>query len=543
MLTNFLFMKTRLFLVIFIIYFTQNIKAQDVLWEKSFGGKQSEYLLDVVPTADYGFLLAGSSLSNKSGNKDHKGQGDLDYWLWKMSERGDINWQKQLGGSGTDMLQTAAGTIDGGFILGGTSDSKKSGDKMVDGFGGNDYWIIKLDATGSEQWQQTIGGESQELLQVVIQTKDGGYLVAGSSSSSAQKSDAVSQNLYAKTAEYYGNLDYWIVKLSGTGKLEWQKSFGGEYADVLKSAVQTTDGGYIIGGTSNSPISGNKTVDNFGMNDYWILKLDKDGTIEWQEGYGGSKDDELSHILLTADNNYLLAGHSFSGADGNKARSNREGSDLWLIKIDQNSSKLWQETYNIGKQDFLMSIIENNDNTLLMGAHAKSEKTLNQKLDKEGIDDYTILKLKENGEELWRKSIGGTGEDILRKVVETRDGGYVLAGTSNSKISGERNSSIGMNDFWVVKLKDKDKSPHIKNIIEAIPNPANDYTNVIIGYDFDEGTASLYDLAGRQINSFKIYNRTVPISLIGLPDGIYIVNIKTNVSNESVKIIKRNNKR
>ncbi len=531
---------SRIIVLLTILLAALHSRAQEVLWEKSFGGKQSEYLLDVVPTADYGFLLAGSSLSDKSGNKDNKGQGDLDYWLWKMSERGDIDWQKQLGGSGTDMLQTATGTIDGGFILGGTSDSKKSGDKMVDGFGADDYWIIKLDATGNEQWQQTIGGESQELLQVVIQTKDGGYLVAGSSSSSAQKSDAIPQNLYAKTAEHYGNLDYWIVKLNRTGKIEWQKSFGGEYADVLKSAVQTADGGYIIGGTSNSPISGNKTVDNFGMNDYWILKLDKNGVIEWQNGFGGNKDDELSQILLTADNSYLLAGHSFSGTDGNKSKSNREGSDLWLVKIDQNSTILWQETYHIGKQDFLMSIVENKDNTLLIGAHAKSEITLRQKQNKEGVNDYTIIKLKENGEELWRKSVGGSGEDILRKAVETRDGGYVLAGTSSSKISGERNSSIGMNDFWVVKLKDKDKLSSTKNLIEAIPNPANDYTNIIIGYDFEEGTASLYDLAGRQISSFPIYTRTVPINLTGLPDGIYLVNIKTNISNESVKIIKRN---
>lgn len=531
-------LQTPLIILLIIIITPSGSCAQEVLWEKSFGGKQSEYLLDVVPTADYGFLLAGSSLSDKSGNKDNKGQGDLDYWLWKMSERGDIDWQKQLGGSGTDMLQAAAGTIDGGFILGGSSDSKKSGDKMVDGFGGNDYWIIKLNAAGSEQWQHTIGGESQELLQVVIQTKDGGYLVAGSSSSSAQKSEAVSENLYAKTAEHYGNLDYWIVKLSRSGQLEWQKSFGGEYADVLKSAVQTPDGGYIVGGTSNSPISGNKTVDTFGMNDYWILKLDKNGTIEWQEGFGGNKDDELSQILLTADNNYLLAGHSFSGTDGNKSKSNREGSDLWLVKIDQNSTILWQETYHMGKQDFLMSIVENKDTTLLIGAHAKSEITLRQKQDKEGVNDYTIIKLKDDGEEIWRKSVGGSGEDILRKAVETRDGGYVLAGTSGSKVSGERNSSIGMNDFWVVKLKDKDKLPPIKNIIEAIPNPANDYTNIIIGYDFEEGTASLYDLAGRQISSFPIYNRTVPIALAGLPEGIYVVNIKTNMGNDSVKVIK-----
>ena len=530
--------QTSFIIVLIIIMTTFGSRAQEVLWEKSFGGKQSEYLLDLVPTADYGFLLAGSSLSDKSGNKDNKGNGDLDYWLWKMNEKGDIDWQKQFGGSGTDMLQTAFGTLDGGFILGGTSSSNKSGDKLTDGLGSDDYWIIKLDAKGNEQWQKTMGGESQELLQTIIQTKDGGYLIGGSSSSSANTSTNLNKDQYIKTADNFGNLDYWILKLDSSGKLEWQKSFGGEYADILKSVVQTPDAGYILGGTSNSPISGNKNTDSYGMSDYWLIKIDKSGTEEWQSNYGGSKDDHLSQMIATSDNHLILAGYSYSSSDGNKNKGNREGSDIWLVEIDLASEILWQETYNIGKQDFLASIIENKDKTILLGCHAKSEITMRQKQDKEGVNDFTIIKLKENNEELWRKNVGGSGEDILRKAIETRDGGYVLAGTSSSKVSGERNSSIGMNDFWVVKLKDKDKLPPIKNIIEAIPNPANDYTNIIIGYDFEEGTASLYDLAGRQISSFPIYNRTVPIELTGLPEGIYVVNIKTNMGNDSVKIIK-----
>lgn len=341
--------QTPLIVVLIIIMTTLESRAQDILWEKSFGGKQSEYLLDLVPTADYGFLLAGSSLSDKSGNKDNKGNGDLDYWLWKMNEKGDIDWQKQFGGSSTDMLQTAFGTLDGGFILGGTSSSNKSGDKLTDGLGSDDYWIIKLDAKGNEQWQKTMGGESQELLQTVIQSKDGGYLIGGSSSSSssANKITDLNKDQYIKTVDNYGNLDYWILKLDSSGKLEWQKSFGGEYADILKSVVQTLDGGYILGGTSNSPISGNKNSDSFGMSDYWLIKIDKSGIEEWQSNYGGSKDDHLSQIIANSDNHLILAGYSYSSSDGNKNKGNREGSDIWLVKIDLESSVLWQETYNI----------------------------------------------------------------------------------------------------------------------------------------------------------------------------------------------------
>ncbi len=135
-----------------------SLQAQDILWEKSYGGKHSEYLFDAQPTPDYGFILAGSSLSQKTGNKTEAAAGDLDYWVWKMDEKGELDWQKAFGGSGADLLQAVRLTKDGGFILAGTSDSKKGDQKKDDGFGKEDFWIIKLNAKGGEQWQRTIGG-------------------------------------------------------------------------------------------------------------------------------------------------------------------------------------------------------------------------------------------------------------------------------------------------------------------------------------------------------------------------------------------------
>ena len=99
--------------------------SQDILWEKSYGGKHAEYLFDVIPTPDYGFILAGSSLSKKTGNKTEDNRGDLDYWVWKMDEKGTPEWQKSFGGSGVDILYSVRITNDGGFILAGTSSSNK----------------------------------------------------------------------------------------------------------------------------------------------------------------------------------------------------------------------------------------------------------------------------------------------------------------------------------------------------------------------------------------------------------------------------------
>jgi|GEM_PF-172031 len=645
---------------LFLILFPVALSAQDIEWEHSFGGRQAEYLFDLQPTADYGFVAAGSSLSQKSGNKQVDAKGDLDFWVWKMDEHGSEDWQKSFGGGGSDFLMSIRNTRDGGFILGGTSDSgqslvqsqsqsriggskqleKPDGDKKDACRGGNDYWIIKLNAKGVEEWQVTLGGIGQDDLLAVLPTRDGGYIAGGSSASGANGD---------KTENSRGNMDYWIVKLDKDGHIQWQRTFGGKYADLLRALEVTTDGGYLLAGYSNSPsssvtssrsaIRSDKTQDNWGAGgDYWILKLDKDGNIEWQNTLGGDKDEQLFSAIELKDGNYLVGGSSASGASGNKSQTNRKGSDIWLLKLDTKGNILWQQTYNIGTGDFLASIVENDDATLLLGAYAKAES-------QEDTGDYVAIKIDAQGEELWRKSVGSDGEDILRKAIETRDGGYVLAGTSDpekaqsqsqsqgapkgksgkggvtvgnegnlagadrlqnemdntvadaktqandfikdqtdglglnkekdlgglkvggqltpisatssapssrsnpatatatgpkpgAKQSRDKKANYGGRDFWVVKLKDKDKKTKDKKTIEAFPNPVVEYTNVIVGFDFTKGSLSVYDLGGHQLQTFPITERTIPVNLAAYPEGIYIISVVTDKGEGSLKVMK-----
>jgi len=169
--------------MLFVLASSPSITAQKILWEKSLGGKHAEYLYDAIATPDYGFILAGSSLSDKNGNKDESNKGDLDYWLWKMDEKGNLEWQKSFGGNKVDLLQSVALTYDGGFILGGTSSSDKGTIKTDACKGQEDFWIIKLNAKGQEMWQKTIGGSGMEKLLSIAPTKDGGYILGGTSSS------------------------------------------------------------------------------------------------------------------------------------------------------------------------------------------------------------------------------------------------------------------------------------------------------------------------------------------------------------------------
>ncbi|MFH6935758.1 T9SS type A sorting domain-containing protein [Flavobacterium sp. FlaQc-30] len=535
------------------------IYSQDILWEKSYGGIHADYLFDAQPTADYGFILAGSSLSNKTGNKTENNHGDLDYWIWKMTEKGELDWQKSIGGNGFDLLQSIKGTKDGGFILAGTSSSGNSFEKKEDCKGLTDFWVIKLDASGNEQWQRTIGGDGQDELLCAFQTKDGGYVLGGSSSSSpssitnvkaeGKTAESSTIDLYGKSEKSRGNMDYWVVKLDKQGVIEWQKTYGGRYADLLRSMEQTTDNGYILAGYSNSPLSGDKTEGNKGVGDYWIVKIDDIGTIQWQKTYGADGDDQPYVIHQTIEGGYIVGGNSNSkNALTSLGGIVANGTDFWVLKLDSEGGVIWSKTYDFGKVDILTSLVENKDHTYLIGGYAKAESrqsTVGQVAkmagigkDKEGINDYIALKIDENGEEFWNKTVGSSGEDILRKLIETRDGGYLMAGTSNSNSSMDKNSNIGGNDFWVVKLKDKAKVEKVKASIEAIPNPAVTYTNVIIGYDFNDGTASVIDILGRVLQNFKISSRTVPVDLSHYAEGIYIIKIQTDVKTESVKVIK-----
>ena len=542
-------------LLFFLAFFIAH--SQDVLWEKSYGGTHADYLFDAQPTADYGFILAGSSLSDKTGNREEDNHGDLDYWVWKMTEKGELDWQKSYGGSGFDLLRSVKITSDGGFILAGTSSSGKDFQKKEACKGLSDFWIIKLDAAGGEQWQRTLGGTGQDELVCAFQTKDGGFILGGSSSSGPQlspqaKTDAkstVKEDLFSKSERSRGNMDYWIVKLDKSGNLEWQKTYGGEYADELRSMEQTSDHGYILAGYSNSPVSGEKTDGNQGMGDCWILKIDDKGEIQWQKTYGADGDDQLYVIHQTSDQGYIIGGNSNStNALTSLGGIVSNGTDFWLLRIDSEGEVIWSKTYDFGKVDILTSLVENADKTFLIGGYAKTEikssllNAVAQKAgvgkEKDGINDYIALKIKDDGEEFWNKTIGSNGEDILRKVVETRDGGYLMTGTSNSSSSKDKNSNIGSNDFWVVKLKDKTKAEKPKASIEAIPNPVSTFTNVIIGYDYTEGTASVVDMLGRVLQNFKISSRTVPVDLSYYAEGVYIIKIQTNVKTESVKVIK-----
>ncbi len=243
---------------------------------------------------DGGYIVAGKSSSNDGDVTNHHGSiGSMDYWVVKLDSTGTIQWQKCLGGTYGEVGYSIQQTDDDGYIVAGYS-SSNDGD-VTNNHGSVDYWVVKLDSLGTIQWQKCLGGSRDEEGYSIQQTADGGYIVAGSTYS---KDGDVTNN--------HGKSDYWVVKLDSTGTIQWQKCLGGTHDDEALSIQQTADGGYIVAGDSGS--NDGDVTNNHGKTDYWIVKLDSTGIIQWQKCLGGSSYDEALSIQQTADGGYIVAG-------------------------------------------------------------------------------------------------------------------------------------------------------------------------------------------------------------------------------------------
>ncbi|MBA4850567.1 3-coathanger stack domain-containing protein [Emticicia sp. BO119] len=416
------------------------------IWDKRFGGSNYEELRYMLPTNDRGYLLGGYSNSDISGDKTQASQGGNDYWIVKIDADGIKLWDKRFGGNTNDILTSMLPTNDGGYLLGGWSESGNTGDKSQTSQGYSDYWIVKTDANGTKIWDKRFGGSNADILRSILPTNDGGYLLGGESYSgfSGDKSQ-VSQ----------GGLDFWIVKIDANGTKLWDKRFGGINDDVLWNMINTGDGGYLLGGFSWSDISGDKSQSSRGDADYWVLKIDANGTKIWDKTFGGSDMDFLTSVVQTSDGGYLLTGESGSGISGEKSHILLGDRDCWLVKIDANGTKMWDKRFGGNGTDWLPTIVPVSDGGYLLGGGSSSDISGEKSEKSQGDFDYWIVKIDVNGTKIWDKAYGGANLEGIGSILPISDGGYLLGGGSDSGISGDKSqSSQGGRDFWVLKVNE-----------------------------------------------------------------------------------------
>jgi gliding motility-associated-like protein len=435
------------FSLILTIFFSLIMSSQTIQWQNTIGGNDYDWSDFIEVSNDGNYLLGGYSYSNISDDKSENSRGAGDYWFIKIDDTsGNLLWQKTIGGNNFDHLTSGKETKDGGYILGGYSSSGISGEKTQSSRGADDYWIVKLDANRNVIWDKTFGGTGMDRLTSIIQTDDGGYLLGGSSDSNISGE---------KTENSRGSLDMWIIKTDSSGNIMWQKTFGGSSSDWVQSMVKTPDGGYLLAGSSHSNISGDKTQNSRGAGDYWVLKIDSLGAIVWQKTIGGNNGDYAKSIIATSDGNYLIAGDSFSTISGEKTENKINNSDdAWLLKLNKDGQILWQKVIGGDDTEILADIRMTSDNGFILGIMSYSGISGHKTEVSRGERDYWIVKLDSTGKFEWDKTIGGDSFDQTQSIVQAKDGGYVTLGWSQSNISGDKTENkSGLQDFWVVKLK------------------------------------------------------------------------------------------
>ena len=258
------------------------------VWDKTFGAGEG---YSVQQTSDGGFVVTGYTASS--------GAGFADVWLIKTDAAGNKVWDKTFGGAGDDYGNSVRQTTDGGYIIAGIT-------------GTYDVWLIKTDSLGNRVWDRTFGGADYDWGGSVRQTSDGGYVISG----------------YTKSYGAGGE-DVWLIKTDASGNVVWDTTFGGSGDDEGNSVQQTSDGGYIIAGWTDSY--------GVGESDVWLIKTDASGNKVWDRTFGGPGFDGGQSVQQASDGGYVITGYTQSYGAGS--------SDVWLVRTDASGNKVWDKTF------------------------------------------------------------------------------------------------------------------------------------------------------------------------------------------------------
>lgn len=471
-----------------------------------------------------------------------------------------IHWQKCYGDVHENVAYNVIQTSDGGFITVGTTNTTTTE-------GNSGFMIVKINSIGTIEWEKNYGGSNGAFAQQVVQDSDGSFVIAGFTSSNdgdvtgnhgnfdywVIKIDSVGsilwQNTYGgsqneeatgiiKTNDngyiivgyttsndgdvtlVRGYSDSWVIKIDTNGSIIWQQSLGGDSTDFAHSVYKTTDGGCIIAGTTES--SDGALAGHHGSVDYWIAKLDINGNLQWQKPYGGTTVDRAYSVIQTNDGGYLVGGRTLS--DDGDITSNQGYNDGWLVKLDEIGNIEWQKTIGGTLDDIIYSCIQNSDNSYLVTGITYSNN--GDVSGNHGVNDAWIVKLNITGDILWQKAIGGSDYDEFSSSYKTTDGGYVFAGYTNSN-NGDISGNHGSTDFLVVKFRADNLSTDSfsnNNTISLFPNPAKESLTVKLDFYTPSQKIIITDVLGKIIHTQKVDGLTTTIKTDGFKNGVYFVN-------------------
>jgi hypothetical protein len=363
---------------------------QGSTFAKTIGGSGLDGAWSIIQSSDGGYVVAGSTRSF--------GAGGWDIYVVKIDGSGNVQWTKTIGGSDDDFAYSIIRSSDGGYVVAGETSSF--------GAGSSDFWVVKLDSSGNVVWTKTIGGSSYEWANSIIQSSDGGYVIAG------------------YTESFGEGGDMYVLKLDSVGNVQWTKTIGGGNDDVAISIIQSSDGGYVVAGYTESF----KYSQGAGGYDMYVVKLDSSGNVLWTKTIGGSSDDYASSIIQSSDGGYVIAGSTRSFGAGSD--------DIYLVKLDSSGNVVWTKTIGGSYGDEAMSIIRSSDGGYVVAGYTGSFGS---------GGDIFVVKLDSSGNVVWAKTIGSGRWDSASSIIQSSDGGYVVAGYTQS-------FGAGNPDFYVLKM-------------------------------------------------------------------------------------------
>jgi len=395
-------------------------------WDKTYGGSSYDLLYSLQQTSDGGYVLGGTSQSGKSGNKNTDSKGGSDYWVVKTDANGKKQWERTFGGTYTEDLRSLQQTSDGGYILGGSSNS-------VTPTVYSQYWVVKIDSNGVKQWDRAFGEVRQEdQLKSVQQTTDGGYILGG----------------YTGCLGYCG-AKYYVVKIDANGNMQWEKNYKSTGDDALYSLQQTSDGGYILGGIMHAGYVYKNTYPSHP----WIIKIDAKGNEQWDKTFEDYYYNSLPSIKQTLDGGYIFGAYFYLSTD------------YQIIKTDANGNEQWSKNYGGDNHVELRSLQQTSDGGYILGSYSSSGVSRDKTDTSRGGYDYWIVKTDADGNKQWDQTYGGNGDDQLNSLQQTADGGFILGGGSYSGFNGDKtDTSRGGNDYWIVKLSSPKPLLTINNV-------------------------------------------------------------------------------
>ena len=384
-----------------------------------FGGSLNESAETVIKTSDGGYAVLGFTQST-DGDITDKTDSSYDVWLLRFDQDNNLLWNKTYGGTndekGHDLIQTE----DGGFAVIGYTFSN---DGDVDNNAGQqDFWLFKTDAQGNLQWEKTYGYSGLDYGLSIKPTNDNGFILSGVldvTSSGGEGNTRQQQTLHAGG-------DYWVLKVDQTGNLIWSKYFGGLFTDTAYDVIPTNDNGFIIIGSSDSEDT--DISNNIGSYDFWAVKVDNQGVLQWEQNYGGTQIDEAYKIIKTNNNNYLIVGDTRSEDED---ISNTFGAaDVWAITISEDGNLINQNSYGGENFDVSRSVISDSENGFLICGSSRSGT--GQLTQNNGQNDIWVLKTNATGHLKWQTSIGGSNVDFAYGITQLNNNKIITVGETSS---------------------------------------------------------------------------------------------------------------